>query len=102
MSKVWVPKESGHDFSKAKKFGDVSVILDGDTSPFNMDSLRMAFRKAFVHANENDYVLLSGPASVNIIMFDEWPFKVMNVLMFHARTKEYIFREIHANTTARK
>ena len=99
---VWVPKESGHDFSSAKKYGEIMVVVPTDQSPFNIDALREHFRKAFLHASPKDYVIPSGPALVNIIMFDEWPFKGMNVLMFHARTKEYVYREVYANTTARK
>jgi len=95
MSKVWIPKKAGHDYTKAVKFGQIEVILDEEVSPFNIDRLDERIKTAFEMASADDYIIPAGPPILNMLMVKNWPFTHMKLLLFHARVRDYVYRELY-------
>jgi len=93
--KVWIPKLAGHNYDEAKKFGELKVILGSDVSPFNLDRIEETMRIALQESDSQDYVIPAGPPIINMLLIKNWPHNVMKILLFHARTRNYIYREIY-------
>lgn len=95
-NKVIVPQRAGHSFEKAKEFGDVVELLTGRVSPFNLDILfnRIKKRLDTEEVKATDFLLMSGPAIVNCLVYAEWfqRFGKVELLLFHARELRYIHR----------
>ncbi len=103
---VYVTKKLGHDFSDAKKYGELCVVFPSDRSPFQ---LRAASAEAdqFMESNppeEGDFILTSGPATLNMILSDALLERIgrLKVLIFHARDRIYIERELVSATERRE
>ena len=100
MRRVWVPKSAGHDLSSAEKYGEIMTIFDEAFSPFMME--RAAERASVVldefPPTEEDYVLFSGPTSLNLVAVMEILKRVPSVrcLIFHARDRKYVVRDLFA------
>jgi len=91
---VWIVKTAGHDFSDVEKYGEITIILEENISPFNLDRAGELIQNAFLSADENDYIVPVGPPVLNMLMMRYWPFNTVRFLLFHARTKNYVYREI--------
>lgn len=100
MRRVWVPKQSGHDLSTAEQYGKLHTVFDEAFSPFMME--RAVERATVVFdetpPTEEDYVLFSGPTSLNLITVMEILRRVPSVrcLIFHARDRKYVVRDLFA------
>jgi len=90
MDTVFIPKSSGHDFTPAKVFGDLRVIVPDDVSPMQVDLLREHVRKAMRDARPDDYVVMCGPPQIAMIIGELWPYDVMRVLLYIPRDRKYI------------
>ena len=103
MRRVWVPKQAGHDLTSAEKFGEIKTIFDEAFSPFMME--RAAERASVVFdefpPTEQDYVLFSGPTSLNIVAVMEILKRAPSVrcLIFHARDRKYVVRDLFAHNS---
>lgn len=98
MRKVFIPKSGGHDFQAAEEFGDLVFLCDEDQSPFEVDRIREILRRKLADASPEDFLLLSGSPSINIMAAMELirRFGRVNMLLFHARRKIYIRRDLVA------
>lgn len=101
MRKVWVVKQAGHDLSGAAKYGKLITVFDPDFSPFMVE--RAGERVAQVFRNdppsEDDYILFSGPTSLNVVVVMALLQRVPSVrcLIFHARDRKYVVRDLFAS-----
>jgi hypothetical protein len=94
--KVIVPQMAGHDFQKATSFGRVIELLSGRLSPFNLDLLQTRIKKRLREEDisSDDFLVLSGPAVINCLVFTEWlnMHNKIELLLFHSRDFQYIHR----------
>lgn len=95
--KVWIVNSSGHDFDDAKKFSEELIPLThGRVNIFNVERLVEEFKGKMSSFGENDWLLLSGNAVLNVIASTiamELHGKV-NLLIYDVIQKEYVPREI--------
>jgi len=116
MPKVWVVKAAHHNFNDATRFGDLCYIFTDNSdhrdnpegvapptkvSPFQIDKVSLAVRQliadGFVSAD--DFLLMSGPASMIAATYAEWLWALgeVKVLLFHARAGEYVLRTVRGH-----
>ena len=94
MSTVYIPNHAGHDYSAAKKFGDVKVITEGRLEKFKLQEFSVLCLDAMQDSKEDDYVLISGLASVCAIAcsIQSQKFGKLNILVYRGdRYVEYNF-----------
>jgi len=64
-TKVYIPNASSkHDFSSAKKFGDLVTVTNGHVSPLNTGNIHRYWEEALKESTEDDYILI---CSLNIL-----------------------------------
>jgi len=91
---VWVPKRCSHNFAAAEKYGKIRYILDDDVSPFNLERALEMFMQISGEIGPDDLYIPCGPPAISMLFALNWPWAAMRILMFHARTKDYIEREL--------
>lgn len=94
---VWIVNSSGHDFDGAKKFSeDMIPLTHGRVNIFNVERLFEEFKGKMSSYQEDDYMLLSGNATLNVIstMIAYEKTGKVNLLIYDVIQKEYIPREI--------
>ena len=100
MSKVWIVNSSGHDFEEAKNFSEELIPLTyGIVNIFNVDRLSEEFKGKMSNYEEEDWLLLSGNAVLNVIASNivmEKHGKV-KLLIYDVIRKKYIPREFSQN-----
>ena len=64
MSTVYIPNHAGHDYSGAMQFGNVKVITEGRLEKFKLHEFFVICEEAMRDSKEEDYILISGLASV--------------------------------------
>ena len=69
MSKhaVYIVNNSGHDFSNAKRFGELIIMSEGVVDKFNITKMLRLFQKHLKISKSEDYILCSGPSVMNAI-----------------------------------
>lgn len=107
MATVWITKAAGHEFEEARVYGELKVLVSEDISPFNLDLARRTISEALSSAGPDDYLLVSGPAVLNMVAVDELAkrFGSFRLLLYHARTRKYLPRDMrlesHCSLTTR-
>ncbi len=96
MKTVFVINDSGHDLSDAERFGTLNIITKGEVQgKYHLTQLLRIFSKAMNESSSNDYVLISGPTTANVVaccMF-AMRHKRINLLLFTG--EKYITRELN-------
>jgi hypothetical protein len=92
VPKVYIPNcSSKHDFSPAKKFGQLVCVSQGGISPLNTGHIHRLWEMALENSSKKDYILI---CSLNILcsigasMFTAKHGRV-NYLLFHPRKNKY-------------
>ena len=67
MSKVYIINKSGHDYSKAEKFGTLIYLTEGEQDPDESNQHFRQFVNKMKDAKEGDYILITSLASMNAI-----------------------------------
>ena len=94
MSTVYIPNHAGHDYSGAAKFGSVKVITEGRLEKFKLHEFSVICLNAMKDSEEDDYVLISGLASVCAVAcsIQSHRFGKLNILVYRGdRYVEYNF-----------
>jgi len=94
--KVWIPKSAGHSLEPAKLFGDLVVMFNEWTTPFNPALLKEEVQKKLATFEDGDFLLLSGPVLLNVIVVHEILMRYgrVSALLYHSRDGVYLKREI--------
>jgi len=92
--KVFVVNASGHDFSPAKRFGELYFLTQGSGNRFNVDRLSAQIEKSLKISSPQDFLLLSGTMVYNSIAFYLWmkKHKQCNLLIWSPLKGIYILR----------
>ena len=72
MDKVFIVNNSGHDYSDAKRFGELIIMSEGVIDKFNVTSMLRTFKKHLNTSTKNDFILQSGPSIMNAVACAEF------------------------------
>ena len=67
MRKVFIINDSGHDFSKAARFGTLVPLTTGFISKFQPTAMFRVFAEKLESSQAGDFLLQSGPTVMNMI-----------------------------------
>ena len=103
MPTVWIANRSGHNYVDAERYGEVKELTAGTVKWANID--RMAYDLAHLITKqvnwEEDYLLISGAITVNILAVMIWlqhTDKVRILLWVGTpETRSYVMRTIDRN-----
>ena len=97
MAKVYVVNNANHDYSKAEQYGELVYVTRGKIPIFKTSTVRAMLEKGLVKFTKDDYLLISGPAIVNImaatILFNK--FDTVKFLVFDAKQQDYVVRHLN-------
>ena len=97
MAKVYVVNNTNHDYSKAEQYGELVYVTKGKLPIFKTNTVRAMLEKGLVKFSKDDYLLISGPAIVNImaatILYSK--FDTVRFLIFDAKQQNYVVRHIN-------
>src|SRR3990167_9797299 len=72
MPKVFIPNKSFHDFSDAKRFGELVYVTSGVQNKYNTTLMARLWQDALQESSHDDYILqtsLSVLNSIGVAMF---------------------------------
>jgi len=97
MTKVYVVNNANHNYSKAEQYGELVYITKGKLPIFKTGTVRAMLEKGLVKFTKDDYLLISGPAIVNImaatLLFNK--FDTVKFLVFDAKQQDYVVRHLN-------
>ena len=97
MAKVYVVNNTNHDYSKAEQYGELVYVTKGKLPIFKTNTVRAILEKGLVKFTKDDYLLISGPAIVNImaatILYNK--FDTVKFLVFDAKQQDYVVRHLN-------
>lgn len=64
MRKVFIVNNSAHDFSSAKKFGELVFLSDGPINRYATNSMVRNFNELMAGSSPNDHIV---PCSLNVM-----------------------------------
>lgn len=91
---VWVLNQSGHDYSEAEKYGTLRYLTKGKVDAYASNKYYRIYADALQAMKEGDYILLTGLASMNLILGWIIGFKgfSLNILLY--KNRKYIVRKL--------
>ncbi len=97
MAKVYVVNNTNYDYSKAEQYGELVYVTKGKLPIFKTNTVRAMLEKGLVKFTKDDYLLISGPAIVNImaatILYNK--FDTVKFLIFDAKQQDYVVRHLN-------
>ena len=97
MAKVYVVNNANHDYSKAEQYGELMYVTRGKLPIFKTSTVRAMLEKGLVKFTKDNYLLISGPAIVNIIaatiLYNK--FDTVKFLVFDAKQQDYVVRHLN-------
>ena len=64
MSKVYIVNKSNHDFSAAKKYGDLIFLSEGPMNRYSTNNMMRSFTDKMKKSKPDDYIV---PCSLNVM-----------------------------------
>lgn len=88
---VVVVQDTGHDFSKAEKFGVVKPFIIGPVNVFSEERIATLIDWLDREFKDGDYLLMTGSLVLNCAAFSYLMdrFGQVNILVFHNGEQEY-------------
>lgn len=96
QTKVYIPNNSGHDFSDAEKYGDLVFITQGMIDRFKINTMFRATVEALNDSKPTDYIMVTGLTQINVIIasvFTQMHGR-LNLLIYDVKKERYIPRKI--------
>jgi hypothetical protein len=96
MPKVYIPNNSGHDFSDARKYGDLIFITSGLLDRFAVNTMYRTVDETLRESSPDDYIMVTGLTQINVILSSVFAYKhaCLNLLIFDVKEGQYIVRRI--------
>ncbi len=96
MPKVYVPNNSGHDFSHAESFGELRFVTSGTVDRFKINNMYREAVSALEDSTSDDYIMVTGLTQINVVLTSVFAVKHgrLRLLMYDAKEERYILREI--------
>ncbi len=103
MSKVFVPVNTGHDFTSAEEYGEL-IVLSKHVGQFDAARLLRIFTAGTRDANSGDYILVVPFTLGTIILSSIFAqrFGRLNLLLFDSETDKYILRRLDIATLTKE
>jgi hypothetical protein len=94
MPRVYVVNKSAHDFSDAKRFGELVYLTEGSVNRFETSQIHREVTAAMRDAAKDDWLLVSALTVINTIAASilAMRFKRLNLLIYDIKTKRYADR----------
>ena len=97
MAKVYIVNDANYDYSKAEQYGELVCVTRGKLPIFKTSTVRVMLEKGLASFTKDDYLLISGPAIVNvmaaIVLFNK--FDTVKILAFDAKQQNYVVRHLN-------
>ena len=97
MAKVYVVNSTNHDYSKAEQYGELVYVTKGKLPIFKTTTVKAILEKGLVKFTKDDYLLISGPAIVNVmaatVLYNK--FDTVKFLVFDAKQQDYVVRHLN-------
>lgn len=92
--KVYVVNRSSHDFSSAKRFGQLIYCSEGRMNRYGTNDMIRKFSDAMRNSSEEDYLVPCSLSTANLIAAVVFALKhrTLNLLLFKPSTGEYVER----------
>jgi len=94
MKKVFIVNKSPHDFSKARKYGELVYLSEGSVNRYNVNHMARRLNEALSKSSSDDYIVLCGLNVMNAVacaMFSAMH-KKLNLLLY--KRGDYVERNI--------
>ncbi len=94
MPKVFIPVEMPYDFSKAKRYGDLTFVLNGRVNVYRPADMLPTIKKVMAGSSSDDRIVVSGlPTALGLIMAEfAMQHGKVNLLIFNG--EDYEAREV--------
>ena len=94
--KVYIPNKSLHNFSDAKRFGELVFCTEGTINREDVNYIARLVSTAMEGAEAGDYIMISSLSVINSIMCGIFvgKFSRLNLLLFDDDAQKYISRKI--------
>jgi hypothetical protein len=95
MTKVFIVNRSFHDFSEAKKYGELVYLSEGSMDRYEINNMARQFKSVFEQSTKDDYIVLCSLNSMNAIACSIFAVMhgTLNLLLFK-QGKGYIERNL--------
>jgi hypothetical protein len=95
MAKVFLVNEAGHDFSSAQKYGELIAVTTGNINIKRPDRDLFTIKESLAEfCYKDDFLLPSGNILANImvcgVLFNELKIKSLKLLIYNAKTHDYL------------
>jgi hypothetical protein len=89
--KVWIVSFAGHDFSDAKRYGELTPVTTGYVSLESLDRLFFMVFDALKDSSPDDYLLHSGLNILNVLAGAIWwnLHESLNALVWDQKEQKY-------------
>ena len=97
MAKVYIVNNTNHDYSKAERYGRLVDVTKGKLPIFKTSTVRAMLKEGLVEFTKDDYLLVSGPAIVNVMAATVLhnKFDTIKFLVFDAKQQDYVVRHLN-------
>lgn len=96
MPKVYIPVNTGHDFTSAKEYGEL-IILSKHVGQHDAALLLRILTAATREASPNDYILVVPFTLGSIVLSSIFAqrFGRLNLLLFNPESDKYVLRKLN-------
>lgn len=99
MSKVYIINSMNHNFAAATQYGELEYVTSGNLPIFKTDIVVNKLDEGLKNFTSEDYLLLSGPAIINIYATHILARRLdsFKMLIFDAKEQSYKVRHFNTN-----
>lgn len=101
MRKVYVTNRGGHDYSAAKRYGELVYLTEGEIPRYNTSQMFRAIEGVLKDSEQDDYILLTSLTTLNTVACSYFAHKHgrLNLLLFQphngkGREPQYLERVV--------
>jgi hypothetical protein len=95
MARVFVTNFAGHDYEKAKQFGELYWITKGYVSFQSLDRVKFLITEQVVKSDKDDWLLLSGTPMISVVAALVWYALHKRVkLLVHDSKGDGVYRQL--------
>ena len=98
MARVFITNDTGLDFTKAERYGELVRLTSGSVDRFHPDRVEEDIRAALTAFGRDDFLLLTGDTLVNflvaLVLCDVTLGDTVRLLLYDPRKRDYFVRTI--------
>lgn len=100
MPNVFIPNKGSHDYTDAKRFGELTYVTSGYQNKYSLGSMIRCWKHALETSSPDDYILQTSLSILNAVGIALFALKHngrCNILIW--KKDRYIERQLHLNDT---